>query len=242
MHDVFHRFVEQLTDSPDTVDLRNVLAETASSLDLPYFAYLFPSPTVGRATDLTSTYPHPWTSHYLRSGYEKIDPVIHRARSRRETFSWNAGTGELGLSKVQQEFMDEAMQFGIRRGFTIPIHDRRGLFASLTFASDETQPLFFRVIDRYERALQLIAIFFHVHARRKLVAGQIVADVALSRREIECLQWASRGKSAWDIGHILGISQRTAQFHLDNAKKKLGVRTITQAAVRLATSKNSDHT
>lgn len=242
MHDVFHRFVEQLTDSPDTVDLRNVLAETASSLDLPSFAYLLPSTRLGRGANLISTYPQPWTSRYLQRRYEEVDPVIHQARGRQDTFSWDADGGDLGLSTVQQELMDEATQFGIRRGFTIPIRDRRGLFASLTFASDERQPLFFRVIDRYERALQLIAIFFHIHARRKLADGGAVTGVALSRREIQCLEWAARGKSAWDIGHILGISQRTAQFHLDNAKKKLGVRTITQAAVRLATSKPFDNT
>ncbi|MGX9182137.1 LuxR family transcriptional regulator [Mesorhizobium sp. BHbdii] len=240
MHNVFHTFVEQLADSVDTIDLRNTLAETAASLDLPSFAYLFPSPRSGRGTDLISTYPHPWTSHYLHSRYEDIDPVILQARCRQETFSWGADGGDFSLSTLQQQLFDEATQFGIRCGFTIPIHDRRGLFAALTFASDERQPLFLRVIDRYERELQLIAIYFHVHARRKLADGRAVDGVALTRRELQCLQWAARGKSAWDIAHILGISQRTAAFHLDNAKKKLGVRTRTQAAIRLAMSKPSD--
>ncbi|MFK5073526.1 helix-turn-helix domain-containing protein, partial [Klebsiella pneumoniae] len=34
----------------------------------------------------------------------------------------------------------------------------------------------------------------------------------LSPREFECLEWSSRGKSAWEIGSILGISRRTAAF------------------------------
>lgn len=137
-----------MAESVDATDLRNVLSKIAYSFDLPIFAYLFPSPKVGGATDLISTYPPPWTSHCLRCGYEKIDPVIHRARCRQETFSWNAASGELGVPQVQQEFMDEATQFGIRSGFTIPIHDRGNLFAALTFVSDERQPLFFRVIER----------------------------------------------------------------------------------------------
>jgi hypothetical protein len=123
MHDVFHGFVEQLTDSPDKVDLCNVLAETASSLDLPSFAYLLPSTRLGRAANLISTYPQPWTSRYLHRRYEEVDPVIHQARGRQDTFSWDADGGELELSTVQQALMDEATQFGIRRGFTIPIHD-----------------------------------------------------------------------------------------------------------------------
>ncbi|MFE0013743.1 LuxR family transcriptional regulator [Mesorhizobium sp. NPDC059054] len=240
MHDVFHRFAEQLAGSVNVGDLHDALAEAASSLELPSFAFLFPSLQSARTTDLISTYPKVWTSHYLRSRYEILDPVITRARLCPETFRWGADGRDLELSNPQQQLMDEASQFGIRCGFTIPIHGRLGLFSALTFATDEKRPLFLRVIKRYERALQLIAMFFHIHARRVLTTSRMVDGVVLSPREIECLQWAARGKSAWDIGRILGISQRTAAFHLDNARKKLGVRTITQAAVRFALSKRSD--
>lgn len=242
MNDIFSRFAEQLAGSVDTMDLHTVLAETASQLDLSSFAYLFPPFQSRRATDLISTYPRSWTSHYLRSRYEDVDPVIHQARLRQEPFRWGSGGVDLDLSSAQRQLMDDATQFGICCGFTIPIHDRHGLFAALTFASDERQPLFFRVIERYERALQLVAIFFHIQARRRLTSERMVDGVALSRREIQCLQWAARGKSDWDIGRILGISQRTAAFHLDNAKKKLGVRTKIQAAIRFAISRSTDLT
>lgn len=238
MHDVFLRFSERLLCSLDTTDLHNALAEAALSLDLPLFAYLAPSPKSGRPTGLISTYPQSWTSHYLCSRYEAVDPVIDRARLCRDTFCWSVR--DLHLSRRQCQLMDEASQFGIRCGFTIPIHDRRGLFAALTFATDEKKPLFFKAIERYELTLQLVAMVFHIYARERLVTEGTVDGFVLSRREVECLEWAARGKSAWDIGHILGISQRTAVFHLDNAKKKLGVRTITQAAIRFALSKRSD--
>ncbi|WFP65630.1 MULTISPECIES: LuxR family transcriptional regulator [unclassified Mesorhizobium] len=242
MHDVFHRFVEHLSESTNAADLRDALAETASSLDLPSFAYLLPSLGSRRGTDLISTYPQPWTSHYLNSRYEHVDPVVQQARLGPDAFRWDADGGDLDLSTPQRQLMDEATQFGIRCGFTIPIHDRRGMFAALTFVSDERRPLFFRMIERYESALQLVAVFFHIQARRRLTSEPMVDGVALSRRETQCLQWAARGKSDWDIGRILGISQRTAAFHLDNAKKKLGVRTKTQAAIRFALSRSTDLT
>ncbi|WP_217578771.1 LuxR family transcriptional regulator [Mesorhizobium sp. GbtcB19] len=238
MHAIFHRFAEQLAGSVDTVDLHNALSEVTASLDLPLFAYLFHSR--GDSTELISTYPQPWTSHYLHNRYQDVDPVIDHARRRHETFRWDADGGDLDLLTLQRQLMDEANQFGIRRGFTIPIHDHRGLFAALTFASDERRPLFFRVIEQYERVLQLIAIFFHIQARQRLASDKTLDGVRLSDREMQCLQWAARGKTAWEIGQILGITQRTAEFHLDNAKKKLGVRTNIQAAIRLAISKPSD--
>jgi DNA-binding CsgD family transcriptional regulator len=81
-----------------------------------------------------------------------------------------------------------------------------------------------------------MAMYFHAHARRKLGGDRVVDGVLLSPREFECLEWAARGKTAWEIGRILGISRRTAAFHLDNAKAKLGVGTICQAVARLVAS------
>lgn len=51
----------------------------------------------------------------------------------------------------------------------------------------------------------------------------------LSPREIECLRWAAAGKTDAEIGALLNISARTARFHFENAKKKLGVATRVQA-------------
>lgn len=58
--------------------------------------------------------------------------------------------------------------------------------------------------------------------------------IALGERERETLTWAARGKTFAEIGQILGLSRRTVEFHLDNARRKLGVPTRTQALVKAA--------
>jgi DNA-binding CsgD family transcriptional regulator len=78
-----------------------------------------------------------------------------------------------------------------------------------------------------------MAIYFHAHVRRKLLIDDLIKGVALSPRELQCLKWAAQGKSAWETGRILGISRHTVAFHLDNAKRKLGVRSTIQAVTRL---------
>lgn len=60
------------------------------------------------------------------------------------------------------------------------------------------------------------------------------ADFKLTERELETLTWAARGKSSADVAVILGISERTVNFHLDNAMRKVGVATRVQAAVKCA--------
>ncbi|MDW9776437.1 hypothetical protein GOA89_32640 [Sinorhizobium meliloti] len=49
------------------------------------------------------------------------------------------------------------------------------------------------------------------------------ADVpSLTAREKECICWVAKGKSSWDIGAILGISECTVDSHIKIAMKKLG--------------------
>jgi len=54
----------------------------------------------------------------------------------------------------------------------------------------------------------------------------------VSARQLECLFWVQEGKSANDIGVILGISGRTVEGHLQQACQLLGVRTRFQAVLR----------
>jgi DNA-binding response OmpR family regulator len=58
--------------------------------------------------------------------------------------------------------------------------------------------------------------------------------VGLREREVETLTWAARGKTFSEIGTILGLSKRTVEFHLENARRKLGVATRTQALIKAA--------
>ncbi|WP_280950845.1 helix-turn-helix domain-containing protein [Rhizobium mesoamericanum] len=44
--------------------------------------------------------------------------------------------------------------------------------------------------------------------------------------------WVARGKSSWDIGIILGISENTVNFHIKNAMRKFDVASRTVAAVK----------
>ncbi|MBP2303059.1 response regulator transcription factor [Azospirillum picis] len=57
-------------------------------------------------------------------------------------------------------------------------------------------------------------------------------DVQLTEREREALTWSARGKSSADMAVLMGVSERTANFHIDNAIRKLGVATRIQAAVK----------
>lgn len=237
MHRIFQRFIDLLSAAEDPAGFSDAMAVTAEALDLSCFAYLRLPRRLSGKPRLITTYPEQWTSHYLRSRYERIDPVIARALQNPEPFQWGAGLPSAFTSPEQQRLLDEASQFGIRTGFTVPIHDGRGPIAALTFAANQREAPFELCINSHARVLQLMAIYFHAHVRRKLPDEHRIGAILLSPREFECLEWAAQGKSCWEIGRILGISRHTVASYLDIAKEKLGVRTIVQAAARLAAAK-----
>ncbi len=43
----------------------------------------------------------------------------------------------------------------------------------------------------------------------------------LSEREKEVLSWLAQGKTSWDISIIMGIAERTVNFHACNIMQKL---------------------
>ena len=58
--------------------------------------------------------------------------------------------------------------------------------------------------------------------------------VDLNDREVEALTWVARGKTSAEIAQILGLSKRTIDFHIDNARGKLGAATRTEAVIKAA--------
>jgi DNA-binding response OmpR family regulator len=61
--------------------------------------------------------------------------------------------------------------------------------------------------------------------------------VALNDREVEVLTWVARGKTSMEIAQILSLSKRTVDFHIDNARDKLGTSTRTEAVLKAATGR-----
>ncbi|MEQ1863955.1 MAG: LuxR family transcriptional regulator [Micropepsaceae bacterium] len=233
MHLVFRNFVEGVRETRDLDGLRTIVADAIAAFDLSRFAYFAPL-CRDREALFFSTYPTSWTDHYFQQGYEAIDPVFTLAQERMEPLRWGKDVAGLNVSGKQAQLFEEAAAFGIRNGLTIPLCDSGGSFAALTFAADSADRAFQHSVGRNLATLQLMSIVLSSAIRRKFVSARIIDGVKLTLREIECLRWAALGKSAWEISRILGIARRTVSFHLENAKAKLGVRSVCQAVARFA--------
>jgi DNA-binding NarL/FixJ family response regulator len=66
------------------------------------------------------------------------------------------------------------------------------------------------------------------HLERFEDPARAAATLRLSTREREILQLIAEGRAAKEIAQVLNISVRTAEFHRQNLKRKLGLRTTAE--------------
>ncbi len=59
----------------------------------------------------------------------------------------------------------------------------------------------------------------------------------LTPRERDALAYVAEGKTDWEIATILGVSESTARFHVDNARTKLGAVNRAHAVARLLSAR-----
>ena len=113
--------------------------------------------------------------------------------------------------------------------FLTALTDRNNELRGRQLGADDyvTKPIDFDVLDAIIKARL-------AHIARTEVW---VRDVQLNDREIETLTWVARGKTSLEISQILNLSKRTVDFHIDNARNKLGVSTRTEAAIKAVTGR-----
>lgn len=109
----------------------------------------------------------------------------------------------------------------------IPIKGRGTEFACLIFSiSDNALPS--DLIDKIGW-YWLIPSTFIYSCYREFISN---SPVPITQRELECIKWASEGKTSWEISQILTISKSTVDFHLANCIEKTGSTNRQQAIVK----------
>jgi DNA-binding response OmpR family regulator len=83
----------------------------------------------------------------------------------------------------------------------------------------------------------LLAIIITARLAGVARTGLWPKTIALNEREVEVLTWAARGKTSAEIAKIIDLTKRTVDFHIDNARTKLGASTRTEAVLKAATGR-----
>ena len=126
--------------------------------------------------------------------------------------------------------MGAISNLGLRCGVSIPVHGLGCQWGVVAVASTRPRE---QVLTTHKLGeLHLFAAYLHDVGHRLAAAAAGTEHVHLTSRERECLRWTAEGKTGWEISKVLGISERTVVFHLENAARKFGVFGRRQAAAR----------
>ncbi|MGJ4892614.1 helix-turn-helix transcriptional regulator [Bradyrhizobium sp. HKCCYLRH3099] len=173
-------------------------------------------------------FPSAWRKHYFERKYHEIDPVVRRTAFHSKPFMWDQLLKQDRLQAGERRVIHESREAGLKHGMSVPLFGPSGRISVLSFAShfDDADP------GRRLHHLHALACQFHV-AFGELARPATSHDmIELSERERECLRWTAEGKSSWDIGIILKISENTINFHIKKAMRKLGTTSRTVAVVK----------
>lgn len=171
---------------------------------------------------------------YLESSNDrdsyKRDPVMQHCKRQSVPIIWDRQTYiQGGLT----EMWEQMASFGYQTGIALALHLPEGRHFQFGVDRDQPLPSDARELQRIVADLQLFAVHAQDAALRLFLPLALQPErPALTPRELEALRWTMEGKTAWEVGAILGISERTAVLHVNNAMHKLGCVNKHQAVLK----------
>ncbi len=183
-----------------------------------------------------TTMPMEWVVRYDQMAYIEIDPRVSGTWDRTVPLVWDQ-MAVRGKNPAVDAFLDDAKAHGIASGVCLPLHDETGtrilvaFNSSIAILTEERQ----QQIARDLGDMVVFANYFHEIFMKEVVIKGIptkVAGMKLSLRERECLRLAAGGLTTEAIARRLGIASRTAQFHFDSIRSKLGATNRQEAVAR----------
>jgi DNA-binding CsgD family transcriptional regulator len=169
------------------------------------------------------SYPEEWVRTYIDKNFAPRDVVVQEHFNTFRPFCWEDAYAR---RKQSPEILSMTRDMRISKGYTHGVQTSVGTGSGSLFSfCGESMPR----EERINRILEYAVPHLHQAFLRVLHAsGPTHRAAVLSAREQEVLEWLKYGKTSWDISVILGISERTVNFHVYNVMNKLGASNRTQ--------------
>jgi DNA-binding CsgD family transcriptional regulator len=163
--------------------------------------------------------PAGYLGEYKTHGWDTIDPIVQYIHGAGRPFRWVDLCAQVALSDQQRLFIEQCRELGVHSGITIPFH----------CPGSQIDLISLSLRDRMPQASDRMGVLYAISTQYWLKLGEL-SDLPtppkemtpLTRRERECLRWCKEGKTNWEIGEIISTSEKTVEFHLSNAIRKLG--------------------
>ncbi len=228
--------IEVATDFSEALD---ILMELTGDLGFTQVLYAYlpvrPQLPAGEWLPLklnVRNFPNDWEGGWKQ--FMTVDPYYRACFDGTLPIDWADVQASEQLNASQRAACAYLGDFGLSRGITVPVHLPFGRFAVMSAIVDRTCTVWEDMRDRTREPLfRLMHIFTKVirdsHFEDQI---EVVGCVKLTPRELECLRWASAGKTSGEISTILDRSLETVRLHIKNAIAKLDATNRSQAVAK----------
>jgi DNA-binding CsgD family transcriptional regulator len=190
------------------------------------------SKSVVIADGVNISFPEGWCDEYISKNYVRSDPVVKENFMNYRLQWWSDTKKRIPCKGEQKKIAELCMDFNMHEGYTVGSNPLSpGKNGSMFCYSGRSM----KNDNRTETIIECITP--HLHLALSNVYGKKRSNtkkVVLSLREKEVLNWLKQGKSSWDMSVILGISERTINYHVYNIMQKLDVVNRPQALAAAA--------
>jgi len=191
-------------------------------------AYNFPGPNLS-----FGTLPAEYIKNYWKKGNSGLhDPVMRAIFASNRPLRFLHKEPPDTAQKPTKDILKRRAAAGIRDGYAFPLKGRLNRFAMVALHGDVED---LGAIDLASVEMVCISLYRRAADLHPLSSSLgFIKQGVLTVRERECLSWVAKGKTNWDISQILMITERTVQYHVENAREKLGAHTRLHAVVLAA--------
>lgn len=207
------------------------LLNVSRELGFEYCAYGIrsPFPISSPKVVMLNNYPSEWYNRYCKND---CMIVAHPVKRGEQCLAPVICSDDHSVSI--RDFWEDAQLHGLHFGFAQSIRDLRGFTGLLTLARSE-DPLDDGELSTLREIMPWLTQVSHL-AMSELLVAQLLpgCEMDLTTREVEVLRWTAEGKTSVEIALILRITERTVNYHINNACDKLRATNRTAAAVRAA--------
>ena len=224
--------VQAFADAAQTAtslgELDIIMGEAACDFGADYYLMIHHADFRGRTHGLINVgnYPAEFVDISRLDGTLTVDPIMEACEKTLTGFFWTDVGSIVQMTKKHLERAEAVARTGLGDGFVVPAHIPGEHLGSCHFAVRSGK----QVPRENSAALQSIAVFGFEAARRlaRLRDGEMFAPPPLTSRQRECLVLSARGKSDTTIAQLLGLSPKTVNSYIEEAKKRYGVATRQQ--------------
>jgi len=186
-----------------------------------------------RAFVWTSLAPE-WVRMYETRGFIEVDPRLRGVWDSSAPLIWDQTTFS---GARHRRFLRAAADFGLCSGLALPVHNPyhvHGIF-SLSSSLDRTDAARRAHLRRVLGSTMVLSSYVYELLLASVVAHCLPSPVSggpFTGRQLECLRLVAKGFTSAQAAGLLGVRERTINFHVGRLLRRMAVSSRREAVTR----------